>query len=101
MVGDSTPGELRPNGGANGGVGGLRSAEEIRAWFVAYLSRELNIPPDRIDVAVPFENFALDSAAAIAMTGDLEDWLGRPVDPTMVYDFPTIAAMSDALSQSR
>jgi len=47
---------------------------------------------------VPFDDFALDSATAIGMTGELEDWLGKPVDPTLVYDYPTIEQFSKCLA---
>jgi len=75
------------------------TAGQIQQWFVDYLSRELTISSDEIDVTVPFENFALDSATAIGMTGDLEQWLGKNVDPTLVYDYPTIEAMSRYLAE--
>ncbi|MEL6606584.1 MAG: acyl carrier protein, partial [Cyanobacteria bacterium J06614_10] len=35
----------------------------------------------------------LDSSAAIGLTGDLEDWLGQSVDPTLLYDYPTVDAL--------
>jgi acyl carrier protein len=63
------------------------------------LAKQLEVSPDRIDVTVPFDDFALDSATLIAMTGDLEQWLGRRIDPTLVYDYPTIAQFSDYLAR--
>ena len=77
----------------------MKTAEEIRDWMVAYLADALNLEPGQIDVDAPFESFALDSAAAVTMTGDLEEALGRRVDPTMVYDYPTIAEMSTYLAE--
>ena len=75
-----------------------RSAEEIQQWLVDFLARELERSPDDIDVTVPFDDFALDSATAIGMTGELEDWLGKHVDPTLVYDYPTIEQFSKFLA---
>jgi acyl carrier protein len=74
-----------------------RSSAEIQDWMVSYLARQLNTVRDEIDVKVPFEQYALDSASAIEMTGDLEEWLGRRVDPMLVYDYPTISDMSQYL----
>jgi acyl carrier protein len=71
-----------------------RTETEIEDWFINALARELKIPPESIDVAAPFETFGLDSLAAVGLTGSLEDWLGCPVDPMMVYDYPTIQAMA-------
>ena len=76
-----------------------RSAEEIQQWLVDYLAQLLDESPDSIDVTIPFQDFALDSATAIGMTGDLESWLGRKVDPTLVYDYPTIEQFSKCLER--
>ena len=75
-----------------------KTAEEIQEWMVNYLANVLEMSTDKIDVTVPFDDFALDSATAIGMTGELEDWLGKPVDPTLVYDYPTIEQFSKCLA---
>lgn len=75
-----------------------KSAEEIQDWIIEYLSRELDANPNSIDPAATFDSFALDSATAIGMTGDMENWLGRRIDPTIVYDYPTIEAFAQHLA---
>jgi len=77
----------------------FRSAEEIQQWLVNYLANLLQVSPDDIDVTIPFDDFAIDSVAAIGMTGDLESWLGRTVDPTLVYDYPTVEQFSKCLEE--
>ena len=91
------------SGGSAAGEGGTGTArqvtaEEIQDWIVDYLSKQMQISPDSIDIMAPFESLALDSATAIGMTGDLEHWLGRPIDPTTVYDYPTIEEMAEFLA---
>lgn len=86
---------------AQAGARPSRSREEIEQWFINYLAEQLDLSADRIDVTIPFDDFALDSATAIAMTGDLEDWLGRGVDPTLVYDYPTISDLAEYLAQDK
>ena len=66
---------------------------EIQDWVVAYLADLLEIEPEEIDVTVPFERYGLDSSAAVALTGDLEDWLEVEIDPTLLYDYPTVEAL--------
>jgi acyl carrier protein len=86
---------------ADDGQGASRrpfTADEIQDWLVSYLARQMQIPADTIDVSAPFDSLALDSATAIGMTGDLEQWLGKPIDPTIVYDYPTIEEISEHLS---
>ena len=74
------------------------AAEEIQDWMVAYLARQMQVPAETIDISAPFEALALDSATAIGMTGDLEQWLGRQIDPTIVYDYPTIEEIAEYLA---
>jgi acyl carrier protein len=77
----------------------LRTASEIQAWLVSYLAEQLEIDADDIDVAIPFDRYGLDSTTAIGLTGDLEDWLGYRLDPTLLYDYPTIEALVQHLSE--
>lgn len=75
-----------------------RTAGEIQHWIVTYLARQLQVDAGKIDVSLPFYQFSLDSATAIGMTGELEDWLGHRIDPTVVYDYPTIEALARYLA---
>ncbi len=76
-----------------------RTATEIQDWFVNAISGITNTQPEDIDLTVPFESFGLDSVAAVGLTGELEDWLGCEVDPTAVYDYPTIEALSNHFAE--
>lgn len=75
------------------------SKEEIQAWLVSYLAELLKIQPSEVDVTIPFDRYGLDSSAAVGMTGDLEEWLGSELDPTLIYDYPTIEALAAYLSE--
>jgi acyl carrier protein len=33
------------------------------------------------------------------MSGDLEDWVGRKIDPTLLYDYPTIETLAQHLAE--
>ena len=68
----------------------LPTQREIQNWIVNYLAEILELKPDSIDVKIPFDRYGLDSTAAIGMTGELEDWLGTEIDPTLLYDYPTV-----------
>lgn len=76
-----------------------KSATEIQAWIVAYLAGLLGVDSDELDVKIPFDRYGLDSLAAIGMTGELENWLGSPIDPTLIYDYPTIESFAQHLTE--
>ena len=75
------------------------TAPEIQAWIVSYLAELLEIDPDEVNVTIPFDQYGLDSSAAVGMTGDMEDWMGRKLDPTLLYDYPTIQGLARHLAE--
>lgn len=75
------------------------TAAEIQAWIASYLAELLEIDPDEVNVKIPFDQYGLDSAAAVGMTGDLEDWLDRKLDPTLLYDYPTVESLAQHLAE--
>lgn len=74
------------------------SASEIEGWLVAHIARVLAIDPAAIDVRQPFASHGLSSLQAVALSAELEDWLGRTLPATLAYDHPTIAALSHHLA---
>ncbi|MBK1987684.1 acyl carrier protein [Sphaerospermopsis aphanizomenoides BCCUSP55] len=72
---------------------------KIREWIVAYMSDLLEIEPDEVDVETTFARYGLDSSAAVILTGDLGNWLGKEIEPTIMYDYPTIAKLAEYLAE--
>ncbi len=77
----------------------LLTADEIQAWIVSYLAQLLEIDSDEVDVTMTFDQYGLDSSTAIGMTGELEDWMGEQLDPTLLYDYPTIKSLAQELAK--
>ncbi|MGK7894453.1 MAG: amino acid adenylation domain-containing protein, partial [Xenococcus sp. (in: cyanobacteria)] len=75
-------------------------ATEIQVWLIDYLAQELEIEPEAIDITVPFERYGLDSSAAIVLTGDLEDWLGCELEPELLFDYQSIAELTEYIVDS-
>jgi acyl carrier protein len=75
----------------------VKTADDIKSWVVAYLADLLETDEDEIDVTIPFDRYGLDSSAAVGLTGELEDWLGREVPPTLLYDYPTVESLVEYL----
>ncbi|MFK0225306.1 HAD-IIIC family phosphatase [Streptomyces sp. NPDC090303] len=74
------------------------SAEALREWLVRAVSESAGQDPAQIGVDRPLTEFGLGSVQLVALAARLSDRLGRPVDPTLAYDHPTIASMARALS---
>lgn len=76
-----------------------RTVAEIQEWLVSYLAEQLLIEANEINITIPFDRYGLDSATAIGLTGDLEDWLAVELDPTLIYDYPSVEALSQHLGE--
>jgi acyl carrier protein len=72
---------------------------DIQNWLVSYIADVLEIEPEKVDVTKPFDRYGLDSAAAVGLTGDMEEWLGFDLDPTLPYDYPTIQALANHIAE--
>jgi len=75
-----------------------KSREEIEDWLVQYISKALELSQDAIDPTASFDKFGIESSAAAAMTGDLADWLNLEIDPTVVFEHPTISRLAASLA---
>lgn len=76
-----------------------KSEKEIQTWIVSYMSQLLDIPIQSIDIEKLFENYGLDSSAAISLIGDLESWLECDLSPTLLFDYPNIKTLSGCLAK--
>ncbi|GAB1543926.1 hypothetical protein NUACC21_66020 [Scytonema sp. NUACC21] len=77
-----------------------KSAAEIQAWIVSYLAAQMEIDPDEVEVTIPFDSYGIDSLATVGMSDDLQGWLGRKLKPTLLYDYPTVEALSQHLAET-
>ena len=76
-----------------------RRAAEIEAWLVDKIATQLSVAPGFVDPERPFVEYGLDSVQAVSLAGDLETWLGRSLSPTLIWDHPSIAALSRHLAR--
>jgi acyl carrier protein len=70
----------------------------IREWLTGHLAGVFGMPPAQVSTSLSFERYGLDSAAVVGMTGELADWLGCDIDPTLAYDHPNVDALARALA---
>lgn len=75
-----------------------KDASALQAWMIRYLSEHLNIDRNCIKSTDRFEHIGVDSITVIAMNGELENYLGRTISPTSIYDYSTIEEFADFLA---
>jgi acyl carrier protein len=60
-------------------------------WLTTRLATYLEVPAAKLDPMVPLAELGIDSARALSLVGDVEDHFDIEVDPTMIFDYPTLA----------
>lgn len=77
----------------------FQTKQAIQHWLSSYLSEQLLIEPQEIDIQLPLEDYGLDSVEMLSLTGALEDWLGYQLSPDLVYEYPTIKELARHLAE--
>ena len=74
-----------------------RTRESIEAGLFSWIARELGLPPEALETSESLLNYSLSSVTAMMLVGDLEEWMELTLPPTMVWDYPSISAIANAL----
>ena len=74
------------------------TAGEIRSWLIDRIAAMLRVAPGAIDDRAPFDSYGLSSTDAVSLSGELQELLGRDLSATLIYEYPTIAALSRHLA---
>ncbi|WP_375768475.1 acyl carrier protein [Archangium gephyra] len=77
-----------------------RTAEEIQRWMAERVAGFLELTPADIDVRAPFQHYGLDSMEQLRIIGELETWLQREFEETLLRQYPTIEAVAAFLAKA-
>lgn len=71
----------------------------VEEWLVSRVAAALGVPAAQVDAQERLTRYGLGSIEAVAVVGDLEEWLGLSLDPGLLWDHPTIAAVAARIVQ--
>lgn len=74
------------------------SREVIEGWLIDKIADSLEVKPHEIDVSQDFADYGLDSVEAINISGELENYLGCRLSPTLLWDYQNIEALAEYLA---
>jgi acyl carrier protein len=76
------------------------NARTIQRWFCEKIAERLGIGPAEVNVREPFADYGFGSIDAALLMGDLEDWLGIEIPVTLLWEYPSIAELSQYLAEA-
>ncbi|MCX7002523.1 MAG: acyl carrier protein, partial [bacterium] len=77
----------------------VQDAAAVEMWLRNQVAAKTKTEPAGIDRRAPFAQFGLDSLDAVRLSGELGAWLHCRLSPTVIYDYPSIAALAAHLNQ--
>jgi acyl carrier protein len=80
-------------------TGSAHTVESLRRWLTECVAGHLRRPAAEIGTDQPLSSYGLDSVYVLSVAAELEDHLGLSLDPTVMWDNPTIDALSEVLVQ--
>jgi len=75
------------------------TASAVEAWLITRIAEGLQLDPRTLDGGTSFAQLGLDSSMAMSLTGELGEWLGRELQPTLLWEYPTIAGLARHLTE--
>jgi phthiocerol/phenolphthiocerol synthesis type-I polyketide synthase D len=77
----------------------VRTAEDIERWLVDQIAQRTGLPAASVDPGAPFATYHLDSMEGVNMAGALEDLVGLELEPTLVWDYPTVEKLARHIAE--
>ncbi|QHC20443.1 beta-ketoacyl synthase N-terminal-like domain-containing protein [Streptomyces sp. GS7] len=71
----------------------------VLAWLTGVFARTLKADPGTLPPAASFAELGVDSLLLAELVRELEGALGRPVDPTLVQQYPTLTELAATLAE--
>jgi acyl-CoA synthetase (AMP-forming)/AMP-acid ligase II/alkylation response protein AidB-like acyl-CoA dehydrogenase/acyl carrier protein len=79
----------------------INTVDVVQTWIVEWLARKLRLPVNQIDVSKSFAVYGIDSVMAVDLSFELGEWLQQSLDATILWNFPTIAALAQHLTRNQ
>jgi acyl carrier protein len=70
---------------------------ELRDWLRSQVASYLDLPPEDIAFTVPLAAYGVDSVYALTIIADIEEHLQIALDPELIWEHPTIEALTAVL----
>lgn len=72
---------------------------DLHEWLIGRVADYVEVAAEEIDPSAPLGDYGLDSVLALAMAAEIEDRLGVSLDPTVLWDHPTIDDLTRFLTE--
>lgn len=76
------------------------TSEQMSAWLRERIARDIDQDPDSVDPTATFDRLGIDSLALLGVIGDLAGELDLEIETSVLFDHPSIQALSKHLAEA-
>ncbi|MDD9972055.1 MAG: acyl carrier protein [Myxococcales bacterium] len=76
-----------------------KTESEIQRYIVGKVADALSVAPESVDPDAPLDGLGITSLHAATISGEPARWLGEPLSPTLLWDYPTAAELAGYLGR--
>ncbi len=63
---------------------------QVKDWLIERIVQILRVNPEDVSSRAVFSELGMSSLQAVELAAELENWSGREIPATIVYEYPTI-----------
>src|ERR687887_1520621 len=79
----------------------VTTSEGVRAWLASAVAEAAGLDPLAVDPERPLAEFGLGSRQLVTLAAELSARIGRSLNPSLVFEHPTIAGLAEAVLDER
>ncbi|MFF3326342.1 SDR family NAD(P)-dependent oxidoreductase [Streptomyces sp. NPDC002889] len=79
----------------------VTTLEGVRAWLASAVAEAAGLDPLAVDPERPIAEFGLGSLQLVRLAAELSEQIGRPLEPSLVFNHPTITAIAEVVFDAR
>src|SRR5262249_51609700 len=72
----------------------LPSLEAIKHWLINQIAILFGIEFDKVEIEAPFARYGIDSMQAVTIVRALGELVGRKLNITAIWEYPTIESLA-------
>ncbi len=76
------------------------TSEQMSDWLRERIARDIDQDPDSVDPTATFDRLGIDSLALLGVIGDLAGELDLEIETSVLFDHPSIQALSKHLAEA-
>ncbi|MEU4352586.1 amino acid adenylation domain-containing protein [Streptomyces sp. NPDC023838] len=78
--------------------GGAPDAAAVERWIVEHVADLARLPRDRVSATEPFLDYGVSSKDALVLLGKLQQLIGRTLEPSLLWEYPTARRLTEFLT---